>query len=213
MFKWVRNLFGRSGTPPSSSHQNMSIEDLLRAPCKFNTKALTGLAHSASESEFVETVTCMSLVGSSIQNGEVLSLTHKGGAVASTRTMLFKSSDVSDIINETPLSETIFALRKPLSIDRPSSVTHLNVGRAVENDIRIVDFAISRFHARITISLGACAIADLKSRNGTRINGEALSTLPRELQDGDTIAFGRYTFTFMHPGSLYQRLRGVTFTE
>ena len=212
MFKWVRHLFGRSETTPSN-HQSTSLEDVLRAPCKFNTKALTALAHSASEPEFVETISCMSLVGSSIQSGEVLSLTQKGGELASTRTMLFKSSDIGSIIIETPLTETIFALRKPLSNSRVSPGTSLNVGRAVENDIRIVDFAISRFHARITISPGSCAIADLKSRNGTRINGEPLSTLPRELQDGDVIAFGRYTFTFMHPSSLYQRLRGVNFAD
>ena len=178
-----------------------------------NCHALTEFARQATEAEFLRVMDCGSLVGSAIRNGEVTSATSKRGELGSSKTLTFKPSEVSTILSETLLTEAIFALRKGHDGDRSSQFCQVNIGRAVENDIRVVDFAVSRFHARISASKGRYAIADLKSRNGTRVNGESITALPRELKDGDLVSFGRYEFTFMYPESLYRRLQVLKFRE
>jgi hypothetical protein len=209
MFAWLKKLSRLSAKPQPRPESPPSLEELLRISGKVNSRALTELAHSIPEAEFVEVLGCAALVGSAIRSGEVLFLRTKNQEISSSKTLLFKSSMVADIVNETPLSETIFVLRKELKEGRKTNFLHFNIGRAPENDIRIVDFAVSRFHSRITVSDAGYAIADLNSRNGTRVNGVSITVLPRELQDGDLISFGRYEFTLMNPESLYRRLASL----
>jgi len=69
------------------------------------------------------------------------------------------------------------------------------VGRTHEADIPIASAAVSRRQAQITVGPGRVAIADLKSHNGTRVNGERL-TAERFLSYGDIITFGNVTALF-----------------
>lgn len=209
MFSWLKKLSRVFATPQPKPTAPPSLEELLRVPGKVNPKALTELAHSIPQSEFVEILGCAALVGSAIRGGEMLFVRSKSQEISSGKTLLFKSSMVEDLVNEVPLSETIFVLRKERKDGRKTNFLHFNIGRAPENDIRIVDFAVSRFHSRITVSDAGYAIADLNSRNGTRVNGVSITVLPRELKDGDLISFGRYEFTFMNPESLYRRLASL----
>jgi len=50
--------------------------------------------------------------------------------------------------------------------------------------------ALSRRHARIFSEHGAVYVADLGSKNGTRVNGAAVAGHPSPLRDGDELAFG-----------------------
>jgi hypothetical protein len=213
MFAWLQKLFRSSATSPPKPHRAPSLEELLRAPAKVNVKALTELAQSISETEFGEVLGCAALVGSAIRSGEVLFLRAKSQEISSSKTLLFKSSTVEDILNEVPLTETIFVLCKEQKDGRKTNFLHFNIGRAAENDIRIVDFAVSRLHARITVSDAGYAISDMNSRNGTRVNGVSVTALPRDLKDGDLVSFGRYEFTFMNPESLYRRLSSLRFAD
>ncbi|MBP0632519.1 FHA domain-containing protein [Cupriavidus sp. AcVe19-1a] len=49
---------------------------------------------------------------------------------------------------------------------------------------------LSRRHARIFAEQGAVYVADLGSKNGTRVNGAAVARQPAQLRDGDEVAFG-----------------------
>lgn len=64
-----------------------------------------------------------------------------------------------------------------------------SVGREPSSTVCINDPSVSRGHARITIENGVVTLEDLKSKNGTQVMGEAL-TSPRELKDGDELEFG-----------------------
>ncbi|TDF67074.1 FHA domain-containing protein [Cupriavidus sp. L7L] len=49
---------------------------------------------------------------------------------------------------------------------------------------------LSRRHARIFAEQGVVYVADLGSKNGTRVNGAAVARQPAQLRDGDELAFG-----------------------
>ena len=64
------------------------------------------------------------------------------------------------------------------------------IGRDAACDIVIQDNTISRQHAQITYLNGRYLIADLRSSNGTFINGNRLGASPVPLTEGDRIQLG-----------------------
>ena len=71
------------------------------------------------------------------------------------------------------------------------------LGRASTATIRINDDGVSRRHARVIQLGGEVVIEDLKSANGTLVNGDLVES--RKLRDGDKIRLGSTTvlkFTF-----------------
>lgn len=62
------------------------------------------------------------------------------------------------------------------------------VGRDPGAGLPIDDESVSRMHARLDRSHGRLFVTDLKSRNGTLVNGEKI--LREELADGDVLSFG-----------------------
>jgi diguanylate cyclase (GGDEF)-like protein len=68
----------------------------------------------------------------------------------------------------------------------------LMIGRAPTAAVRVDDDGVSRNHARIRLENGSAFAEDLKSRNGTFINGVRL-TGSIQLGDGDKIQVGRST--------------------
>ncbi len=209
MFDWLKRLFseGPSRKDTLSLESIRSIEDILKTPGKACSTALMTLSAACDNEKFVEIVSCPSLVGSAIRNGEIYSRKPPGGDSASTPTFLFKSAEVASFVNGMPLAHSIFVLRKERSLNTGPNFVYFNIGRATDNDIRIVDFAISRQHARINFNGRHYSISDLGSQNGTKVNGIPVSDLPRELTDGDIISLARYEFSFMEPASLYACLR------
>ncbi|MEM9186362.1 MAG: FHA domain-containing protein [Planctomycetota bacterium] len=69
------------------------------------------------------------------------------------------------------------------------------IGRASDCTLRAGSEAISRRHCVILLKDGAAAIRDLGSRNGTHVNGEAV-TDERLLVNGDTVRVGPLEFVF-----------------
>ncbi|PYQ53894.1 MAG: hypothetical protein DMF78_07940 [Acidobacteria bacterium] len=62
------------------------------------------------------------------------------------------------------------------------------IGRHRNNDIVISDPKVSSFHARIDRSAEGCVLVDLKSRNGSYINGKRIET--GLLKTGDEVRMG-----------------------
>lgn len=64
------------------------------------------------------------------------------------------------------------------------------IGRDDQRNVALADRTVSRLHARLTWREdGACLLEDLRSANGTTLNGTPLAR-PEPLQDGDRLGFG-----------------------
>lgn len=75
------------------------------------------------------------------------------------------------------------------ALDRPAIV----IGRAEDVDVVVPDRAVSTVHAIIRVDPdGVVSIQDLRSTNGTRVNGRRI-TASLELQEGDEISLGAGT--------------------
>jgi len=69
------------------------------------------------------------------------------------------------------------------------------IGRSPECQIVLRDFGISRNHAKVVVNeVGEARILDLKSKNGTQVNGVTVVEAP--LRDGDRITLGKFELTF-----------------
>ena len=80
---------------------------------------------------------------------------------------------------------------KQYLMDQP----HIKIGRALDNELVLNDFSISRHHAEIMLEGNQFILYDLKSRNGTRVNQRLTSRSP--LKDGDEILLGTFKLQFM----------------
>jgi len=69
------------------------------------------------------------------------------------------------------------------------------IGRSPDCQIVLRDFGISRNHAKVVVGeAGDARIMDLKSKNGTQVNGVPVVEAP--LRDGDRILLGKFELTF-----------------
>ena len=87
-------------------------------------------------------------------------------------------------------------LAVPIPLEREEVI----LGRALETDVRINDTKVSRQHAQITAVFDTennsvnYVLNDLKSRNGTFLNGQKI--VQETLQNGDKITIGEHIFRF-----------------
>jgi len=69
----------------------------------------------------------------------------------------------------------------------------INIGRSKENDIIIDNVAVSRRHAQIELKEGkSYVLRDLRSSNGTFLNGVQIDANDHELVDGDVIGIAKF---------------------
>ncbi|MDR3669871.1 MAG: FHA domain-containing protein [Holophaga sp.] len=73
----------------------------------------------------------------------------------------------------------------------------VNIGRELDNTLRLADPSISRHHAVIRLGPAGYEIQDLQSSNGVLLNGNRVPSGP--LQDGDRITLGQMQLTFVDP--------------
>jgi pSer/pThr/pTyr-binding forkhead associated (FHA) protein len=75
--------------------------------------------------------------------------------------------------------------------DYPIGYGVTTIGRAADNDLVLDSNNVSRHHARIEHSPGQLRVIDLKSTNGTSVNGTRVSE--QVVRPGDQITFGTST--------------------
>ena len=68
------------------------------------------------------------------------------------------------------------------------------IGRSPDCQVVLKDFGISRNHAKLIVDEDGVRILDLKSKNGTQVNGVPVVEAP--LKDGDRILLGKFQLTF-----------------
>lgn len=71
------------------------------------------------------------------------------------------------------------------------------IGRALDNEIVLVDHMVSRYHAEVVRQGVTFLIHDLGSKNGLLVNG--VSAMEQPLQRGDAIQIGQAIFVFETP--------------
>jgi len=72
---------------------------------------------------------------------------------------------------------------------------NLTIGRRDANNIVIENLAVSGFHAKIDSIEKGFLLTDLKSKNGTFVNGQLVAS--HWLGHGDTINIGKHTLVFV----------------
>ena len=94
--------------------------------------------------------------------------------------------------------ENIPYLLDPSGEEHPLANAVTRMGRAVENEIVILDKRSSREHAVIRREGRKIILEDQGSTNGTYLNDERLLN-PVQLRDGDQVRVGDVAFTFHDP--------------
>jgi pSer/pThr/pTyr-binding forkhead associated (FHA) protein len=70
----------------------------------------------------------------------------------------------------------------------------LNIGRRENNDIVISNLTVSGNHLKIDYTEDGYLLTDLKSKNGTFVNDESVTTC--YMRDGDVISIGKHSLLF-----------------
>ncbi len=79
------------------------------------------------------------------------------------------------------------------------------VGRAEQADVRLDDASVSKQHVRLRVRLdGGVTVVDLGSRNGTRLDGRAL-TDETPLEPGEPLEIGRSTLVLQRGDGVMRR--------
>jgi hypothetical protein len=123
-----------------------------------------------------------------LQLGAKRTVAIKRGAAADDVSLLFEFDDL------------MVATLPPVDSGAP-----LNVGRLPDCDLVIDDPSVSKHHARIEWDGHDALLEDLKSSNGTRLNGDRLN-MQMVVRDGDTIEFGEAQFCYLSTNTLHSRL-------
>lgn len=74
----------------------------------------------------------------------------------------------------------------------------VTIGRNRKSDIYINDPFMSKEHARIFLEEGKYYLEDLKSTNGTLLNGKEIKGKCVKLNENDKITFGQVSFLFIN---------------
>ena len=177
------------------------VARMVSSSGRIGLPVLQQVARSLSREDFVRFMQQPVLAGAAIHLG-----TLAAGSRALNRTILFEplegSTDPGSASES--LKQAIYPLvRGELAT---SAGETFSIGRIDGNDLIMPDYAISKKHAILEIKRGGYFLRDCGSTNGTTLKGERLQDKPVKLSDRDVISFGRYEFTFLLPGSLYDML-------
>jgi len=70
----------------------------------------------------------------------------------------------------------------------------LRIGRSEDCEITIDNLGVSRYHAEVVKEGGFAVLRDLRSNNGTFVNGRRIDA--HNLNDGDEISIGKFTLGY-----------------
>ena len=76
----------------------------------------------------------------------------------------------------------------------PIAKTLLSIGRGLDNDLVIDDPRVSRHHSQITFRHSHYLLRDLRSTNGTFVNGQPVEAVV--LASGDIVSIGGFEMLF-----------------
>src|SRR6266542_4119198 len=97
-----------------------------------------------------------------------------------------------------PASLTLLMATGAVSQVYPLNRSEILIGRSEQSDIALADPGVSRNHARIIREGDDFIVEDLRSTNGTEVNGQPIRR--RRLADGDVVKLANSTLQFRREG-------------
>ena len=79
--------------------------------------------------------------------------------------------------------------------DIPQSTERVRIGRSEDCEVQIDNLGVSRYHAEIVRKEGFDILRDLRSNNGTFVNGRRIDS--HNLNDGDEVSIGKFTIAYL----------------
>ncbi len=111
------------------------------------------------------------------------------------------------LLHDKPPGRLVLPVRK-VQKTFPNMIT---VGRALNNDLVILDEGVSKLHAYFMkiAATGRLGLVDSGSTNGTWVNDQRLATeaTPVEMKPGLRVKFAHFAFTAMASGAYWDRAR------
>ena len=83
----------------------------------------------------------------------------------------------------------------------------VQLGRGPDNDLVVDDGTLSRAHLLLRAEEGRWTVQDLRSSNGTRVDGKPIDGKPVPIEPGVHIEAGSVRLTFYDAKGLYMRLK------
>ena len=181
----------------------MDLGDIIKPGGRIDQARLLRFFHEVNRDVFLSTVICPFLVGKVLFEGEFSKASGPQGTVMFNPKEILKQQDTQE--ERKDLGHAIYVLFKDRISVGASSV--FRVGRISENDLVMPDYSISKHHAQFRFSGGKYFLQDSKSTNGTQLNGKKMDPKEsKELHSGDIVAFGRYSFFYLTPVQLLEKL-------
>lgn len=119
-----------------------------------------------------------------------------GGPVGPSTAML--PGEVRATHAHAPASLTLLTVTGAVSHVYPLNQPEVLLGRSEQSDIALADPGVSRNHARIIREGDDFIVEDLRSTNGTEVNGQPIRR--RRLADGDVVKLANSTLQFRREG-------------
>lgn len=114
-------------------------------------------------------------------------------ALAIGQTSRLDSRRVRELLQaRVPRATVVLRSQKGARFDLDKTVVSL--GRALDNDVVIEDPRVSRYHAEIRLVGSRYVLVDLKSTNGSRVNGQLITQCA--LAPEDIVSLGGYEIVF-----------------
>lgn len=86
----------------------------------------------------------------------------------------------------------------------------ITIGRAANNDVKVRERSVSKFHAYVKLEDGRRVLVDAGSSYGTRVNGTPKAQDERTpLESGDLLQLGHLQLTYYEPADLYRVLESA----
>ena len=109
-------------------------------------------------------------------------------------------SDLADEAKPPPPMNIVVHLHDRVEMSRPFMPPFMIIGRDHTCELNLGSLSISRRHAKLSWKRGRFVVEDLKSANGTTVNGQRI--MHAELSPGDRIGAGIYEFVLEAPKDL-----------
>lgn len=190
---------------PIRSKATEGLAQMISSAGRIGLNPLQRMVQAVSREDFIRFMQKPVLAGAAIHMGTLAARSDAGAQM--NRTILFEPMGAGEesVSASESLKHAIYPLIKGEYATSTGNV--FSIGRIDGNDFIMPDYAISKNHALIEIKRDTYMLKDCGSTNGTLLNGTRLQHKPVELHDRDIISFGRYEFTFLFPGSLFDMLR------
>lgn len=115
-------------------------------------------------------------------------------AIVASETMVFSRPDADAPPASAPHAYLLVRSESGQAVQFDLGGPVISIGRATDNDVILDDPEVSRHHCQLKLQHGAYSFADLGSRNGSQVNGQAVNEIA--LGPGDVIRIGSTEIEF-----------------